>query len=337
MEDFVPHPFWKGPHRQTLAAYFVGALRPVPIIEGTRTHHVALDDGDRLALHDDSPTTWRSGDPVCLMIHGLAGCHASAYMVRIARKLLARGVRVFRMDLRGCGAGALIAKYSYHAGRTDDLEQAVAAIRAVCPGSPMGIVGFSLGGNLVLKWLGERGDAASSLVARAVAVSPPIELERCVRALSRGWGPLYDRYFARLLWRQLQQRRQRLPDLAWPNGLRRPSGLFDFDARYTAPLGGFASAEDYYARSSAASLIPHIAVPTVVIASRDDPIALGNCWDGVNRPSVLVLKLTNLGGHLGFWECRVGDSDGFWMDRQVVSWIVGNREGRVRWIPDGST
>ncbi len=117
-------------HAQTLAGVYLPAGR-YPY--RARQHRVALADGDQLVLHDDRPDAWQAGDRAALLIHGLAGCHTSGYMQRIAHKLSARGVRVFRMDLRGCGAGQGLARWPYHSGRTEDAVAALEAIARLRP------------------------------------------------------------------------------------------------------------------------------------------------------------------------------------------------------------
>ena len=150
--EFVPHPWLKSPHAQTVAAaYLPGARYPYR----ARQHRVQVDAEDRIVLHDDCPSEWSAGNRVALLIHGLAGCHLSSYMVRVSARLTVRGLRAFRMDLRGSGAGMALARRPFHAGRTADLREALGYIRRTCPGSPITLVGFSIGGNLALKLLGE--------------------------------------------------------------------------------------------------------------------------------------------------------------------------------------
>ncbi len=165
-----------------------------------------LDDGDQIVLHDDCPDGWRPGDRAALLIHGLAGCHESGYMVRIAHKLHAAGVRAFRMDLRGCGAGAALARLPYHSGRSEDARAALVAIAELAGGSPTTLVGFSLGANIALKLLGELGQAKCGNLDSAMAVCPPIDLAACSRQIARGGNRLYDRHFVHLLLRQLRRR-----------------------------------------------------------------------------------------------------------------------------------
>ncbi|WP_165700565.1 YheT family hydrolase [Alienimonas californiensis] len=162
---FRPHRLLRGGHAQTLAAvYWTGTapfLAPLPGAR-FRRHRVDLGDGDALALHDLTPPDWSLGDPVALLVHGLGGSADSPYMVRIAAKLAALGVRAVRMDHRTCGAGADFSRQPYHAGLSGDVRAAawfLCGPGGLCPGSPLGLAGFSMGGNMVLKTLGEHAEA----------------------------------------------------------------------------------------------------------------------------------------------------------------------------------
>ena len=329
---FVPHPLFRGGHAQTLA----GAFLPGPRYRyRAALVRVPLPDGDTLVLHDDRPAGWQTGDPAALLVHGLAGCHQSGYMERIAAKLNAAGVRAFRMDLRGCGAGEGLACRPYHAGRSDDALAALQTIERLCPGSPLSLIGFSLGGNIALKLLGESPDDLSPALASAVAVSPPIDLDACVRSLDRFWCRFYDRHFTRLLnrraWSDAGVQRIGFP----PSGgsgpaeagtpTSRPRGLREFDDRYTAPRSGFASADEYYARCSSAQFIPRIRIATRILTAADDPMIPIRVFDGIDLPRHVRLHVTDHGGHLGFVARRGPDADCRWMDWRVVEWVLAAR------------
>ncbi len=337
-ESFPPFrpPFWlRSGHAQTLAALaFLGPRTQSP----PRRHRVALSDGDAVMLSETCPDDWRSGDRAALLVHGLAGCHESPYMRRVAHKLARRGVRVFRLDLRGCGAGEGLARLPYHAGLTADVRAALAEIARLCPVSPIALVGFSLGGNLVLKLLGEKADAslaASPLSAaplaavdRAVAICPPIDLGFCCRSLDRGLGRLYDRHFVSLLTKKARRESLRNGEHDAKILARRPRSLFDFDDCYTAPVSGFDNAEHYYRESSAAALIPRIAIPTTVLASHDDPVVPFGIFAGVDWPGCVRFIEATHGGHLGFIGRRGVDADRCWMDWRVVEWAGAAEQPR---------
>lgn len=246
-------------------------------------------------------------------------------MMRIADRLNAAGVRAFRMDLRGCGAGEGLATLPYHAGRSDDALAALRAIERLCPGSPLSLVGFSLGANIALKLLGETPDELPAELRNAIAVCPPIDLDACVGSLDQFWGRFYDRHFVKLLYRRTcgdGKSRER------GNG-QPPRTLREFDDWYTAPRSGFASADEYYSRCNSAQFIPHIRVPTCILAAADDPMIPVRIFDAVSFPRSVRLHITEHGGHLGFIGRRGLDADCRWMDWRVVEWVLEGRAAGV--------
>src|SRR5579864_4672507 len=209
MREFVPHPLLPTGHLQTLG----GVLLPQNAgNDEPRRHQVLLADGDQIVLNDDTPANWQDGGRTALLIHGLAGCHSSPYVQRIAGKLNARGVRTFRLDLRGCGAGLGLARLPYHSGRSEDAAAALRKIAELCPRSPTTLIGFSLGGNIALKLLGESANDLPEQLDRAAAVCPPVDLLRCVESLARGINRFYDRHFVRLLCAQIEDLHRLVPD-----------------------------------------------------------------------------------------------------------------------------
>jgi uncharacterized protein len=317
---FVPHPLIRSGHAQTLYAHYWGGERPA--YRAVR-HMVALPDGDRVVLHDDRPAGWRPTDRSALLLHGLAGCHQSPYMVRVASKLSAAGVRTFRMDHRGCGAGQELARLPYHAGRSDDALQALWSIAKLCPDSPVSLVGFSLSGNLSLKLVGEIPEELPANLCSVMAVNPSIDLAACVKGLTGPLTRFYDRYFASLLCRQLVVLRRCRPDGPRAGWMRNPRRIFEFDQHYTAPAGGFPDADAYYARCSAAQFLCDIRVPTLILSSRDDPLIPAGLFENLQTSESVRIHLTDHGGHLGYVGRRGVDPDGRWMDWRVVDWVTG--------------
>ena len=318
---FQPHPLLRGGNWQTIA----GVYLPSGKLHYRATKHlVDLSDGDQIALHDDRPADWQPGGRVALLIHGLGGCHGSPYMVRITDKLSARGVRVFRKDLRGWGAGACIAKQPFHAARTADIGASIAAIREFAPESPIVLVGFSLGANMLLKWLGDvgRDPISCASVEKALAIAPPIDLMRCCRDLERGFGKVYDRKYAAFLWGHLRSRQEVVSEFAAALQQRPPKRIYEFDERFTAPLGGFDSVEHYYETASSQHVLADIQVPTLILSARDDPIVPGAVFDDVALSSAVKLHLTKQGGHLGFIAAQNGEPDRRWMDWRVVDFAT---------------
>ncbi|MFO0949294.1 MAG: alpha/beta fold hydrolase [Planctomycetota bacterium] len=324
---FQPHPLVRGGHAQTLAGHFFpGNLAPYR----ARQHAVALPDGDTVILHDDRPKEWKPSDRTVLLIHGLAGSHESPYVRRIAAKLNDRGIRAFRMDLRGCGAGEGLAKFPYHSGRTEDATTALEMIARLCPDSPAALVGFSLGGNITLKLLGEVKNKPPGNLDRAMAVCPPIDLSACTVALSQNLNRIYDRYFVRLLSRQLEDRRRRIPDAAYRKFDRRPRRLMEFDDQFTAPICGFGTAANYYRTCSSGRFLQDIELPCLILAARDDPMIPPISLESADVSATTVVHLTDTGGHLGFVAKNGIDPDRRWMDWRVVDFAAAPEPPRPK-------
>jgi predicted alpha/beta-fold hydrolase len=319
---FLPHRLLPGGHLQTLAAVlWPSGRRPYTAIQ----RQVAVSEGDRLVLHDDCPPGWPGEGRAALLLHGLAGCHGSPYMRRIAAKLFARGVRVFRLDLRGAGAGLTLARYPYHAGRSDDLRAAVLAVAELCPQAPLAVVGFSLGGNIALKLAGELGERPLGNLDRVMAISPPVDLAACVEGLRAPLNRWYDRYFVGVLWRQMRKRRRQAPEATWPMWPRRPRGLLELDQWYTAPVSGFGTAANYYAQCSALRFLGAIRLPTLILSARNDPLVASAPLEGATLPPAVRRLITAGGGHLGFLARPGSDPDVRWMDWRVVEWVTAER------------
>lgn len=316
---FRPHRLLRGGHAQTLAGVYLPG-RMVPY--AANQHIVTLPDGDQIVLHDDCPPIWRSGDRVVLMIHGLAGCHGSPYMRRIAYKLQARGVRAVRMDLRGCGAGFGLARLPYHSGRSEDARGALEFLAELCPGSPVTLAGFSLGGNITLKLLGEIGNQSVGGLDSAVAVSPPVDLLACVQMLRRPSNRLYDRHFLRALTRDVRLRDKHFGPETIGQIAGKPRRLWEFDDAFTAPVCGFGTADNYYATCSSVRFIPDIRLPTLIISSDDDPLVPAAPLHTVEHAASTQIYITGGGGHLGFIARRGGDPDRRWIDWRVLDWVA---------------
>lgn len=349
LASFRPHPLlWSG-HAQTLAAAY---LMPAPRLLDTERHVVCLPDGDRLALHDDCPANWRPGDRCVLLIHGLSGCHGSPYLRRITSKLMRSGMRVFRLDQRGSGAGALLANFTYHSGRSGDVAATCRLIGDLTGQSPLAVIGFSLGGNLTLKLLGDSTCDLPGNVDRGMAVCPPVDLAACLENLSLGWNRLYDRYFARACVRQVLDRARKLREFALPEkwrcepdevaeirrehgrnavtcetasgwvAFRQPRGMREFDDAFTAPLAGYESADAYYERCSSGQFVPGIQRPTLIVAAEDDPMIPVATIRRLQQTDAVRVELLSGGGHLGFIGApRQQHADGCWLDARVMRFL----------------
>src|SRR5215471_18858429 len=209
IQAFRPFPCLTHPHLQTIIAAELTWSREPP----STTHLIELSDGDKIALEVSTPREWQPHDPTVVLLHGLCGCHRSSYMQRLARKLWRFGLRAVRMNLRGCGSGRGLARYPYHSGRSADVLAVLASLQQTTPQSPLTLIGFSLGGNIVLKLAGELSAAVPDNLQCVIAVCPPADLVACSRLLAQPANRFYNRYFTRLLCAEVIDRHSRFPDL----------------------------------------------------------------------------------------------------------------------------
>ena len=280
-------------------------------------------------LHDDRPQGWQPTSPSALLIHGLAGCHASIYVANAARRLFEAGVRTFRMDMRGCGACEGLARLPYHAGCSEDLLAALNRVAAICPVSPISLVGFSIGGNAALKLAGELPEELPAQLDRLVVVSPPIDLHVCIERFANVAGGLYDRHFAKSHHRQLNRSAALTEHSPHVVGASRRRGQREFDEWYTAPAWGYESVDQFYADTSSLRAIANIRIPTLLIASRDDPLVPVELFEPLEPLDLIKQYLTNHGGHLGFIGCSGSDLDHRWLDWRIVDYITAGREATL--------
>jgi hypothetical protein len=320
VDTFRPWFWLRNPHAQTvLGVFWKGSAFP----HHTVRRRVRLSDGDELVLHDTRPTTWQPGEPIAVLVHGLGGNHRSGGIVRLARSLLPRAIRVVRLDLRGTGVGFPLARGCYNAGCSGDVRAVLAALHRTAPTSPIWLAGISLGGNVALKLAGEVAEHPVPNLDRVAAIAPPVDLAACLSLLNHPRNRLYEWHFVRELLVEAHRRAQLFPDPPLPKFPRRPS-LRTFDDLYTAPRAGYRDAAEYYERCSSAQFVPRIRVPALILAARDDPFVAAEPIEGLNCPHHVTVRLTDHGGHGGF--LGADGAGGFcWGERSVARWLLDAR------------
>jgi predicted alpha/beta-fold hydrolase len=321
---FRPHPLLRNGHLQTVAAIYL-PRKYAPY--RAKIHYVPADGtafeegGDLLALHEDRPDEWQPQRPVVLLVHGLAGCYGSAYMCRMTDHLTARGYCVFRMDMRGGGAGQGLARLPTHCGRSGDVAAALCYIADVYPEAPSYVIGYSLGGCLTLNLLAEAGDDRIGNLKRAMAVCPPIDLFAVERRFDSRGGRAYDKFFVKKLWKQINERWQKFPETAPAVVPREPKRLRQIDETVIAPSAGFSSADDYYGKTQPGPKLSKIKQPVLIIAAEDDPVVpTAPLWEYPHGEGVQAVVVPG-GGHLGFIARANGDPDKRWLDWRIIEWI----------------
>lgn len=323
LPPFLP-PWWlRSGHLQTLAGAVFGSPGSPP---PTQQRRVALDDGDQLVVHDSQPDNWSPSQGAVLLLHGLSGHAGSPLVVRLAERLVAEGRRVFRLDLRCCGAGRSLALRPYHAGCSNDLAAVIQSITdwttTAAQTAPLLLFGVSLSGNIVLKYLGEEPARVPRSLAGAMVVNPPLDLARSIATLKKplNWG--YDRYFVRALRRHLREHLAEHPTAPRPAHGFSPRSLWAFDDGYTSVVSGFRDAPDYYARCSAAQFLHKIAVPTWLLSAHNDPIVPWKMLEEQRSrlPTHVHLQGIPGGGHVGYVSRNVTGRglDSCWLDQRVV-------------------
>ena len=315
-----PHPWFRNGHLQTLATVLTKSKDSTRV---ATKHVVPLADGDRLVIHDDEAKSWITGDRIAVLVHGLCGCHDSPYIRRIAIKLRRHGIRTIRVDMRGFGDSALISRGHLYAGRSNDIRDIATFLHHLSPLSSISLIGFSLGANIVLKFLIEQSRTHEPLeyVDSAIVVAPPVDLETCSANLRTFGNRFYDYYFVDQLAQTLTHRRRHVANLL-DNGLNPiPDRLLQFDDEFTAPINGFSGAREYYQRCSTVNNLDEVQTPTILVAAEDDPIVPFEIFDTRYFSTKIDFVNTRCGGHLGFLGNHPKDPDQHWLDWRICDWI----------------
>jgi uncharacterized protein len=288
-----------------------------PVFERIR---LETPDGDFLDL--DVPPSPQPTTPIVVLFHGLEGSARRGYAIHVYRYLFERGVAAVGVNYRSCSGEPNRSARLYHSGETEDLRFVLTQLVARYPGRPLGAVGFSLGGNALLKYLGEEGSAAA--VQCAAAVSVPYDLHAGARLLEQSvMGRFYSRIFIKSLVLKLEARASLFADRCELERARRARTFYEFDDAATAPLHGFAGADDYYARSSSAQFLEHIRRPTLLLHAEDDPFVPASAVprEAIAQNPCLEAVIAPKGGHVGF----IGGAPWaptFWCERQIARFFA---------------
>ena len=255
-----------------------------------------------------------------IVLHGLEGSLQSPYARGMLAAIARRGWRGVMMHFRGCGGEPNRRARSYHSGETEDLRYLIGVLRAREPQAKLAAVGFSLGGNALLKYLGEAPDRTG--LNAAVAVSVPFELALCAERLQRGFSRLYQWHLLRSLRRKALHKLRRFDLPVTPQSLRQCRDFRQFDDKVTAPLHGFDGVDDYYRRCSSRQFLRAIAVPTLAIQSGDDPfMTAGVIPDPAELAPSVRLEVTARGGHVGFISGAVPFQARYWLEERVPAFL----------------
>lgn len=263
-----------------------------------------------LAVRNE-PVISARGDLVVL--HGLEGSHQSGYMLSMAAAALEAGFRVHRLNMRTCGGTESLAPTLYHAGLTSDLKFVVSQLAG-----PVYLAGYSLGGNVVLKAMGEWGEQAP--VRAAVAISTPLDLMACCLRMQEPRNWIYSQKFIKSLKARYRRRHEAYPEVFPLDGLEQVRSVLEFDDRFTSKAFGFGDAANYYGTQSSRGFLANIRRPALLIHSADDPLIPVRVYEqaGIANNTALRLELTRHGGHVGFLS---RGEKRFWAEERAVEWI----------------
>lgn len=300
-------PAWlKGAHAQTIWPLLIKGPQPDLRRKRWKTPDEDFIDVDFLPH--------REGKPLVVLFHGLEGSSQSHYARALMRLLQEEEWNGAVVHFRGCSGEPNRLPRAYHSGDADEIDWILRRFARKYGGVPRHAVGFSLGGNALLCWLGTRREAAQNLLSRAAAISAPLDLTAAGHHLAQGFNKVYTRHFLSSMKRNAARKATAFPGLIDMQQIRRARTLEDFDEAFTAPLHGYRSAEDYWRRASSKPLLGAIRLPTLVLNARNDPFMPPHALPGPEQVSKYVrLELPHEGGHVGF--------------------VTGSFPGRLDWLP----
>ncbi len=301
------------PHVQTIAPSLFRKVTGV-IYQRER---IPTPDGDFLDLDWSKVGSNR----LAIVLHGMEGDSGRHYVLGMVKALNRDGWDAVALNFRGCSGECNKKPRFYHSGDTEDLQTVVSHATTASNYSEMALIGFSLGGNVILKYLGEQAGNVHPLIKKAVTFSVPCDLTACEVTITKSGGGIYLKRFLRLLHKKIKMKMLALPGSIDDKGYNQIKALRDFDDRYTAPLHGFRDALDYYEKSSCAPFLNKISIPALLVSSADDPFLAEPAYPvrEAQASAHLVLEVTDFGGHVGF--IAVNRSGEYWSESRAVAFL----------------
>lgn len=324
--EFRPH--IRGGHRQTLYAW--ARKRRFPNLPDPVERYFDVAPDTRVLAHCHWHEDARR-HPTMLLLHGLEGSSLAHYMCGISDKAWAAGWNVVRLNQRNCGGTEHLCRGLYHSGLTHDPLFVLRELIERDGITALVVAGYSLGGNLTLKLAGELGDAAPSQLKAVCAVSPTLDLARCIDALDRPGNFVYQWNFVRNLKSRMRRKAAAVPGAYSLESLRRIWTVRRFDDVYTAPHHGFRDSADYYYRASALRMVDRIRVPALIVTAEDDPFVPSAPFRHpavTGNPNITVV-VTPQGGHCAYVEGPEDDYDGYWAEREIVRFANASMSSRA--------
>lgn len=256
---------------------------------------------------------------LAILVHGLECSSKSFYMTNTMKLLNNWGADTVGMNFRGCSGRMNKLLKTYHSGKSEDLALVVDHILKNYSYETIYLIGFSVGGSIVIKYLGELADKVSPRIRKAVAFSAPIDLLSVANALAKPQGKIYMQYFLHKLHNKIKNKMKQFPEFINDKAFKYIETFHEYDELYTAPLNGFKDADEYWAKASAKPFLPLIKVPTLLYAAADDPFLGFECYPYEIKNPYLELKISNTGGHMGFWRFTPGLN--FYYEKVLIDYL----------------
>jgi hypothetical protein len=319
---FKPAWWLNNAHLQTL---YPALMRTTPPPPGLRRERLITPDNDFI----DIDWCGEGDQPLIILLHGLTGSSRSGYIKGLQRTLLTQGFRSVALNFRGCSGEYNHSARCYHSGETEDIHFLYQTIRLREPDTLLAAVGFSLGGNVLLKWLGEQGNKLSLFAA--IAVSVPLVLSACATKLDHGFSKIYRENLLRDLKHHIRAKqghleklgkRQEAGKIEQLGDLSRIKSFWQYDDRVVARLHGFKNVQDYYLRSSSRQFLKSITIPTLLIQALDDPFMTEEVLpDVAELSSTIYLEITQGGGHVGFVAGETPFKPDYWLEQRIPEFL----------------
>lgn len=332
VEGFRPAWWCPGPHLQTVWRRLWGEIPSVRL----RRERWETPDHDFLDLDFLDPAVTPLSEekaagrgPIVLFLHGLEGSSRAKYILGMLHTIQALGWKGVALNFRSCSGEMNRQRRFYHSGETADLDWVVRRLIDRYPGSPLSLVGFSLGGNVLLKWLGEQGEKVPTAVRKGVAISVPFDLGAAARLIDRGFSRIYGKVFLQTLKRKALIKERQYPGLVDPERVGRITSFAEFDDQVTAPIHGFKDGLDYWTRSSSQGFLPGIRRPTLLINAQNDPFLPVRYFPSrtIAQSKWLTADFPRSGGHTGFVQGRSPWSATYWTEARTKIFLLSGEEG----------
>ena len=328
--DFQPRRYLRNGHLQTIAGNYFSRVNNLPVPE---VHLVEVSPATATQIASQvlcechwQPREVRAARPTAIIVHGLEGSSNSQYVVGNSNKLWSAGCNIVRMNMRNCGETEALTPTLYHSGLSEDVLVVMNFFVARYGLQSMSLIGYSMGGNLVLKLAGELGTAAPAVLHSVIGVSPAVDLGPSADALNLPLNRLYELKFLHNLLRRFRRKTMLFPQAYDRNRTAGIRSLREFDDRITALYSGFSSADDYYYRAAAARVLDRIAIPTLILHALDDPfIRLTAETRGTidSNPNITLMESKH-GGHCAFLAepDEANGYDGYWAEHTLLRFLL---------------